>query len=49
MKRQKFNKLGIALAGGGGRGAYQVGVFRALLERQLLIRRKYWQERRWVR
>ncbi|NIZ40945.1 patatin-like phospholipase family protein [Entomospira entomophila] len=32
MKKRTFRKLGLALAGGGGRGAYQVGILRALLE-----------------
>ncbi|NIZ40946.1 patatin-like phospholipase family protein [Entomospira entomophila] len=31
-----FHKLGIVLAGGGGKGAYQVGVFRALVETGLI-------------
>ncbi|NIZ19151.1 patatin-like phospholipase family protein [Entomospira culicis] len=32
MQQRTFTKLGLALAGGGGKGAYQVGVFRALIE-----------------
>lgn len=36
MKKKEFRKLGLALAGGGGKGAYQIGILKALLETHLL-------------
>ncbi|NIZ46581.1 patatin-like phospholipase family protein [Entomospira nematocerorum] len=34
--RRHFKKLGIVLAGGGGKGAYQIGVLKALVETNLI-------------